>query len=141
MTDIRNLDSTISINDESRHVEGYALVFDTPSNDLGGFTESIEKNALDGVLERSDILCLLNHNEERGILARYNKGVGSLKLEVDERGLKYSFDAPETALGNELLEGLRRGDISASSFAFRIEKDEWKKEDGKFKRKDRKSVV
>ena len=33
------------------------------------------------------------------------------------------------------LEGLRRGDISASSFAFRIEKDEWKKEDGKFKRK------
>ena len=63
---------------ESRMVEGYAIVFDSESRDLGGFVEKIEPSALDGVLEKSDILCLLNHNEDKGILARSNKGVGSL---------------------------------------------------------------
>ena len=68
---------------ESRMVEGYAIVFNTESRDLGGFTETIEPSALEGVLEMSDILCLLNHNEDKGVLARCNKGVGSLELEID----------------------------------------------------------
>lgn len=48
------------------------------------------------------MLCLLNHNEDRGVLARSNKGEGSLTLEIDEIGLKYTFEAPNTALGDEL---------------------------------------
>lgn len=130
MKEIRN--NNLELKTESRTVEGYALVFNSESNDLGGFTEVIEPSSLEGVLERSDILCLLNHNEDRGVLARWNKGVGSLSLEVDDHGLKYRFEAPETALGDELLEGLKRGDITASSFAFQIEKDSWKNENGKY---------
>ncbi|AGB28674.1 phage prohead protease, HK97 family [Prevotella dentalis DSM 3688] len=119
-----------------RSVEGYALVFDSESNDLGGFVETIDKNALDGVLEKSDVLCLLNHNEERGVLARWRKKQGSLALYVDEKGLKYSFDAPNTALGDELLEGLKRGDIDSSSFAFAIGEDKWeKRNDGTYLRR------
>ena len=76
------------------------------------------------MIEKSDILCLLNHNEDKGVLARSKFGVGSLSLSVDSTGLKYRFDAPNTAVGNELLEGLRRGDISTSSFAFTIDNDE-----------------
>ena len=56
---------------------------------LGGFYETIEPTALDGVLERSDILCLLNHNEDRGILARSKMGEGTLNLEIDDIGLRY----------------------------------------------------
>ena len=50
--------------------------------------------------------------------------------------LKYEFDAPKTALGNELLEMLRRNDISASSFAFTVANggDAWEKRDGKYYR-------
>lgn len=134
--EIRNTNNEITpILPESRLVSGYAIVFNSDSNDLGGFTERINPDALNGVVEKSDVLCLLNHNEDRGVLARSNKGEGSLTLEIDEIGLKYSFEAPNTALGDELLEGLRRGDISTSSFAFTVEKDSWSKnEDGSYLR-------
>ncbi len=103
---------------------------------MGGFTEVIAPEAIEGILEKSDILCLLNHNEERGVLARSKFGNGSLQLEVDNTGLKYRFEAPATALGDELLEGLKRGDISTSSFAFTIDSDKWeKRSDGTYLRK------
>lgn len=135
MKEIRACNKEIQKKDESRTVEGYAVVFNSPSKDLGGFTEVIEPTALDGVLDRSDILCLLNHNEERGVLARSKYGTGSLELSVDDTGLKYRFEAPNTTLGDELLEGIKRGDISTSSFAFTIDKDSWtKNEDGTYLR-------
>ena len=133
MKEIRNLGDVSSL--EGRTVEGYAIVFASLSNDLGGFHEIISRSALDGIIEKSDVLCLLNHNEDKGVLARSNKGVGSLTLSIDDRGLKYSFEAPNTALGDELLEGLRRGDISTSSFAFTVGSDSWeKREDGSYLR-------
>lgn len=119
---------------ESRKVEGYALLFNTTSDNLS-FEEVIEPSALDGVIARSDVFALLNHRKDRGILARSYMGEGSLTLEVDEKGLKYTFDAPKTALGEELLENLRRGEINQSSFAFTVREDKWtKKEDGSWKR-------
>ena len=54
---------------------------------------------------------------------------GSLKLEIDERGLVYEFEAPKTPLGDELLSYLERGEITESSFAFNVSKDEWRKSD------------
>lgn len=120
---------------ESRLIEGYALVFDTESQDLGGFRERIAPGALDGVIERSDVLSLYNHSFERGVLARCTRGEGSLELIVDDLGLHYSFDAPRTALGDEVLEGVRRGDIRGSSFAFTVAEDSWEKEaDGRYLR-------
>ena len=54
---------------------------------------------------------------------------------MDEKGLKYSFEAPNTNLGDELLEGLRRGDITNSSFAFTVGEDKWtKRSDGMYLR-------
>nr|DAV01280.1 MAG TPA: prohead serine protease [Caudoviricetes sp.] len=74
MKEIRNCNKSEIRNLETRTVEGYAVVFDSLSNDLGGFNEIISRNALDGVLEKSDVFCLLNHDNSRGILARSNKG-------------------------------------------------------------------
>lgn len=135
--EIRGISYRATIGEESRHVEGYALLFNVDSRAMwgGDLIERIAPTALEGVLEKSDILCLMNHDERRGVLARYRMGEGSLKLEVDEKGLKYSFDAPNTPLGDELIESLKRGDISESSFAFTVEDDNWeRKEDGSYVR-------
>lgn len=136
MKEVRNCNFEVrNLANDTRAVEGYALVFDSESNDLGGFTEVIDRNALQGVLEKSDVLCLLNHNEDKGVLARWNKGNGSLTLQIDDKGLLYRFEAPKTALGDELLEGLRRKDISTSSFAFIVDTDNWeKRSDGSYLR-------
>lgn len=115
---------TVTGDEDNRSVEGYALLFDTPSDGLS-FVEVIERGALDGVIEKSNVFALLNHDASRGILARSKNGVGSLSLEVDAKGLKYRFEAPRTALGDELLEYLRRGEICESSFAFTVEGETW----------------
>ena len=68
-------------------------------------------------------------------MARSKYGKGSLSLAVDEKGLRYRFEAPKTALGDELLENLRRGEIDQSSFCFDVEKDTWeKRSDGTWNR-------
>lgn len=113
-----------------RHVEGVAAVFGSQSEFMG-FYESIAPDAIDDdVITRSDVFACLNHDLERGVLARSRRGKGSLKLWVDGEGLHYAFDAPKTALGDELLEYLRRGEITASSFAFTVAEDEWINNDG-----------
>lgn len=135
--EIRNTSFQVQVtgeNEEKRTVEGYALLFDTPSDGLS-FTEVIKRGALDGVLEKSDVFALLNHDQRRGVLARSKYGKGSLSLSVDDKGLKYRFDAPKTALSDELLENIRRGEIGESSFCFDVEKDTWeKRSDGSWKR-------
>lgn len=120
--------------EESRSVEGYALLFNQGADNLD-FEEIIAEGALDGVIAKSDVFALLNHSKQRGILARSLNGEGSLTLIVDKKGLKYQFESPKTALGDELLENLRRGEINQSSFAFTVEKDKWeKKGDGTWRR-------
>lgn len=129
MKEIRLGDNATSTS-ESRHIEGYAIVFNSLSNDLGGFREIIEQGAItDELIKNSDIVCLMNHDIKKGLLARSYHGRGSLKLDIDEHGLHYSFEAPKTALGDEVLEGIRRGDISKCSFAFVCGEDNWTKDE------------
>lgn len=129
MKEIRLGDNATSTS-ESRHIEGYAIVFNSLSNDLGGFREIIEPTAIDDeLIKNSDIVCLKNHKIKEGILARSYHGRGSLKLDIDEHGLHYSFDAPHTQLGDEVLEMVKRGDISKCSFAFVCGEDVWNKDE------------
>lgn len=119
----RAIRSTPVVSPDSRTVEGYAVVFNSQSEDLG-FYETINPSAItEDVLKRSDVFCLFNHDQDK-VLARSKYGTGSLQLQLDERGLKYTFQAPNTDLGNELLEYLKRGDIESSSFAFVVSTDE-----------------
>lgn len=133
--EIRSFNIELRDEPESRHIEGYGSVFNERSLDLGGFVEMIAPGAFDGVIDRSDVKCYLDHNPEKGILARSRNGKGSLSLVVDEKGLQYSFDAPHTNLGDEVVEGLKRGDYSQSSFAFTVDDEIWtKEEDGTYLR-------
>lgn len=119
--EIRAISNEVQV--DSRDITGYAVVFESNSEDLG-FIERIMKGAItDETIKKSDVFCLLNHDSTK-VLARSKYGEGSLKLEIDERGLKYSFTAPNTDLGEELLEHLQRGEIDSSSFAFTVSLDE-----------------
>lgn len=111
---------------ESRTVEGYAVVFGKESRFLGDwFYEVIERDAF-AEADMTDVMALFNHNENY-ILARTANQ--SLTLEFDNTGLKYRFDVPETTYGNDLLINIRQGLINKSSFAFRVDEDDWKKEE------------
>ena len=108
----------------SRTVSGYGSVFNSQSEDLG-FIETIDPKAItDETIKRSDVFATLNHDMDK-ILARCKYGSGSLELKCDDKGLYYRFDAPNTDLGDELLEYLNRGEIDSSSFAFTVKRDEW----------------
>jgi len=138
MLEQRNTTFPVSVTEENekRTVEGYAMLFGVKSDGLD-FEEVIERGALDGVIEKSDVFALLNHNRDRGILARSVNGKGSMTLTVDSKGLKYRFEAPRTMLGDELLENLRRNEINQSSFAFTVADggEKWERmKSGKWKR-------
>lgn len=132
---MRSLSQEVTLNEEKRTIEGYALVFNSPSEDLGGFTEIIERSAIDeDTIKRSDIFVKLNHNDDK-ILARSKKGKGNLELILDSKGLFYRFEAPHTPSGEECLEQVRNGVIDSSSFCFTLPKDgkgdKWERKGGK----------
>ncbi len=107
---------------ESRIVSGYAVKFDSDSQNIG-WIEQIKKGAItEETIMNSDIFARLNHNEDT-VLARSRYGEGSLALELREDGLYYEFEAPHTTVGDELLEHLKRGEITSSSFAFTLPTD------------------
>ena len=108
-------------------MEGYAAVFEKQSEDLGGFRETIQRGAFKDAIANSDVRALFNHDANM-ILARNTSG--TLRLEEDNIGLKYSFEAPNTTAGNDLLEMIRRGDINQSSFGFTVEEDSWDDSNG-----------
>ena len=134
----RSFNGTINpISEESRIVEGYAVRFNEPSQNIG-FYETIDRGAItEDTIKQSDIYARLNHREDT-VLARSRYGEGTLQLSLTDEGLFYRFEAPHTAAGDELLEHIKRGEISTSSFAFSVSDDNkserWFKEDGKMKR-------
>lgn len=105
-----------------RTIEGYAIVFGVESRMLvdywDDYREIIEPGAItEEELAQMDIKMTMWHNREK-LLARSNKGVGTLKLSVDKIGVKYEFEAPNTSDGNNALELVKRGDVGGSSFIY-----------------------
>lgn len=122
-------------------IVGYAAVFfrdddpgteyelDDGSYDGVRLVERIDKKAFEGgALRNEDVIACFNHNEDH-ILGR--SGAGTLKLEVDDVGLRYVIDPPDTQLARDLKESMSRGDITGSSFAFRVESSTLSDEDKK----------
>lgn len=124
----------VSLDNDSRILSGYAAVFNSESKDLGGFTEMISPKAFEGVIERSDVFAVLDHDRNK-VLARSKMGKGSLELHIDSKGLQFRFESPNTTLGNDVLSMVKRGDLTDASFCFTVEDDSWqKREDGTYLR-------
>ena len=105
-----------------RAVTGYAAKFESWSTPIHGwFVEKVRSGAFDGCDMQDAIMCF-NHNVD-DILARTSSQ--TLTLTVDAVGLRFSFVAPNTTRGNDMVELLRRGDVNKCSFRFVVEQDEW----------------
>jgi HK97 family phage prohead protease len=112
---------------EENFIEGYAFVFGAEA-DLGSFTEEIAQGAADGMLN-DDVRGLLNH-EPNIVLGRTK--AGTMQLTLDARGLKYRIKYnPKDSDHVNTREKILRGDISQSSFAFRVKDDKWETRNGK----------
>ena len=111
--------------DNEQHISGYAAVFDTLSDNLGGFREKILPDAFDDVMN-DDVRALFNH-ETHLILGRTTSD--TLQLDLDETGLQYTIDPPDTQYARDLIKSIKRRDITQSSFAFRVEDDKWEEDD------------
>ncbi|MCY8473298.1 HK97 family phage prohead protease [Bacillus halotolerans] len=108
-----------SDDDGPKVISGYALKFGTRSHNLGGFIEMIDKRALDQT-DMSDVRALIDHDPSK-ILGRTS--AGTLKLEVDDIGLRFDVTLPNTQYASDLYENLRVGNISNCSFGFMLGKD------------------
>ena len=106
---------------ENKVVVGYGSVFNSLSNNLGGFREIISPRAFEGRLE-DDVRFLFNHDANL-VLARTTNN--TLRLRVDEKGLRYEAVMPNTSTARDLMELMNNGTINQSSFAFVVEDDEW----------------
>ena len=127
--EIRTLDCKLAIREtapdaqgESRTITGTAIVFDAESEVLDDwgyrFREVIKPEACTmEFLNSQDIKMNMLHDRDLTI-ARCNKGQGSLRLSVDEKGVNFEFDAPKCDIGDRCLEMVRRGDYSGCSFEF-----------------------
>lgn len=107
----------------SRTITGYAILFNTPSaplwsDDTEEAREVIDPSAITpDLLAASDIKFTMYHDRQL-LLGRSNRGAGTLKYSIDERGVAFELELPDTPNGNEALELVRRGDIAGCSFAF-----------------------
>lgn len=116
----------------ARKIAGYGAVFydgsaATEYELYPGAVERILEGAFGG-LEGADVVSLFNH-EPSLILGR--TAAGTLRLEVDSRGLRYEVDLGETQVARDVREHVQRGDVSGSSFAFQAIEDRWRRENGK----------
>lgn len=106
---------------------GYAAVFNTLSEDLGYFREKIRLGAFSNAIKNDDVRALFNH-DENFVLGRNR--AGTLRMKEDEQGLWFEVDIPNTQWAKDLLESVKRGDISQCSFGFRVLSDDWYQEGG-----------
>ncbi len=110
-----------ALDTRGRTLCGYAAVYGVESADLGGFRERIAPGAFAGVLD-ADVRCLLNHDPS-SVLARSKSG--TLRLSDEQRGLRFEADLPDSPLGENVREAVRRGDIDGASFRFVVGEESW----------------
>lgn len=117
--------------EEGRMISGLAIVFNSESKLMydkrlrRAYREVILPEAVtEALLSRSDVRCLYNHDRNK-LLARCRNGEGTLQLSLCGEGLRYSFEAPNTPSGSEVLRLVERGDLYGSSFSFALRDEDY----------------
>ena len=109
---------------ENNKLSGQAIVFNSVSNVLYDkqerkfFREVIAPEAVnEALIASSDIKLVIDHSRDK-LLARSKYGHGSLNLSIREDGLYFDCDCPNTTLGRDIYEMIKREDYSQMSFAY-----------------------
>lgn len=97
---------------------GYAALYDTLSEDLGGFKEIIRAGAFDRALKAGQDILVRCEHDSRLLLGRTSNGTA--RVFADAKGLRYEVDVPDTQAGRDTAVLIKRGDVRQSSFAFSI---------------------
>ena len=121
----RSINFELRAKPESRTIFGTATVFNS-AYDMGWYDEEMAPESLNEA-DMKDVVALFNHDQNM-VLARTSSG--TLKLNVTGNSMEYEFEAPNTTLGNDLLEMVKRGDVYQSSFAFTVEAEDWQERSG-----------
>lgn len=111
--------------EEKMSIEGYAIVFDEPTN--LGYIEIIDRGALDNC-DMSDVCLKYNHEDTYMIMARTRNK--SLRLEVDDHGLKVYADLIDTQSNRDVYKSIQAGLLDKMSFAFVVSDANWDTVDG-----------
>lgn len=111
---------------EKKTLRGYAAVFDKLSKPLGGFREKIKRGAFKESVKAGNIRALWNHNTDMVLGSTKNN---TLRLEEDDKGLRFELDLPDTQYGRDAAVSVSRGDVDGMSFTFNVRKQEWDETD------------
>ena len=129
--ELRGLNSELRASNDGagKRLMGYAATFGTeteiggPISLGGGFRERLDSHCFDSCLAKNpDVRCLVNHDPNQ-VLGRTRSG--TMKLSTDKVGLRYEVKLPDSSLGDNVYQSVKRGDVSGSSFGFTCLKDGW----------------
>jgi uncharacterized protein len=113
----------------TRTISGYAVKWEMKSHTMGfwrRFKEQFKRGSFNESLTQDDQRALWSHNTSQ-VLGRTKNG--TLRLFEDEVGLRFELDLPNTSLGNDAYETIKRGDVDGVSFGFQMQKEEWDEAD------------
>ena len=122
-TKIENRLSDVSFKEEDEQkmvLEGYAIVFDQETligDKEKGFIESIDRNALKNA-NMKDVPMKYNHDDSFLIIARTRNN--SLRLTVDDIGLKVRAELIDTDSNKDIYKMVKAGLLDKMSFAFTV---------------------
>lgn len=108
---------------EPDRLTGHAAVFNSLSEDLGGFRETIRPGAFTRSIKDNPDIYALQEHDSRFPLAR--TGNGSLFLKEDRRGLAVDIRPTDTSYARDLMLNVREDLINKMSFAFSIVQENW----------------
>lgn len=127
ITEVRDVDAAVKPTDgRIGTIVGYAAVFNSLSEDLGGMRETIRPGAFAKSLARGDDVRALFDHSSGAVIGR--RSAGTLVLAEDDKGLRVEIAVPDTAVGRDLLVSLRRKDLDGMSFGFYTVEDIWHRE-------------
>lgn len=115
--------------DGKRTISGYAVKWEMKSHAMGyfkRFKEQFKKGAFTESMTNDDQLALWSHDTSK-VLGRTKNG--TLRLFEDDIGLRFELDLPNSTLGNDAYETIKRGDVDGVSFGFQMQKQEWDEND------------
>lgn len=105
---------------QPKTIEGYALLFNSPSKDLGGFVEVIDPKALDNV-DLSNVILLDQHNYAKPLAS---VKAGTLELTPDDKGLHFTATLDDSvSYANDAYQNVKSGNVDSMSFRFDVDDD------------------